>query len=148
MPEHQTKKKTSGLHSTQSSSKIPAIQEDGVQAVGEKSEPVSQIEDAENGLNENNEMVVKEIQLPKPPKDIMRTEPVLTRLIVETYEGGLDDDGFYEGDGVTHFHGGHWYKGKFKHGFMHGQGVYCWADGIMYAGEFADNRITGNGKDD
>lgn len=84
---------------------------------------------------------------PKPPYDAMRSEPVLTKLIVESYEGDLDENGFYEGEGMVHFVGGHWYKGTLKHNNMDGQGVYSWADGTMYAGEFSDNKISGKGTD-
>ncbi len=148
MPEHNTKKKGAALHSTPSSNKIPVIQEDNHSTVSqEKSETVNTIDEvSENALTEEEGTVVAEIETPKAPKDIMRTEPVLTRLIVDAYEGGLDENGFFEGDGIAHFVGGHWYKGNFKNGFMDGQGVYCWADGIMYAGEFTNNKITGNGK--
>ena len=149
MPEHTTKKRSGGLHSNTSINKIPAIQEDfnSSAANQEKSESaLGQVEDDDGvgGSNVEESIVRKEVT--NPLHDVMRSEPILTRLIVQTYEGGLDEDTFYEGEGIAHFVGGHWYKGNFKHGFMDGQGVYCWADGIMYAGEFTDNKIAGSGK--
>ena len=82
---------------------------------------------------------------PKPPYDAMRVEPVLTNLIIEKYEGDVDENGFLEGDACIYFVGGHWYKGPIKNRKMNGQGVYCWSDGTIYRGEFSDNAIAGNG---
>eukprot|EP00794_Sanderia_malayensis_P019213 gene19213-21137_t len=149
MPDHATKKKGATGHGTSSSNKIPHVDEGNkASAIHENSENVGpgqalNEESDEIAANEMQQVAIKEV--PKQPKDIMRSEPILTRLIVDGYEGEMDEEGFFESDGIAHFVGGHWYKGNFKHGFMDGKGVYCWADGIMYAGEFTCNKITGNG---
>ena len=79
------------------------------------------------------------------PFDAMRQEPVLTWLVVESYEGSTDENGFFDGEGFAKLKGDHWYKGNFKKGEMDGQGVYCWSDGTMYAGDFTGNKINGKG---
>ncbi|XP_062036836.1 radial spoke head 10 homolog B2-like [Lepus europaeus] len=65
-------------------------------------------------------------------------EPVLTRLIVESYEGEKVR-GLYEGEGFAVFQGGCTYHGTFSEGLMHGQGTYVWADGLKYEGDFVKN---------
>ncbi|XP_060029212.1 radial spoke head 10 homolog B isoform X1 [Erinaceus europaeus] len=65
-------------------------------------------------------------------------EPVLTRLIVERYEGEKIR-GLYEGTGFAAFLGGCTYRGVFSEGLMHGSGTYVWADGLKYEGEFVKN---------
>ena len=82
---------------------------------------------------------------PKPIYDAMRVEPVLTNLIVERYNGNVDENGFFEGDLTIYFVGGHWYKGPIKDRKMNGHGIYCWSDGTMYKGEFCNNTIAGSG---
>ena len=96
---------------------------------------------------ENSEKGIEEIpnRPPKPMYDAMRVEPVLTNLIVERYEGSVDENGFFEGDSTIFFVGGHWYKGLIKDKKMNGQGTYCWSDGTMYKGEFCNNTIAGSG---
>lgn len=89
----------------------------------------------------------KEDEVPKPPYDAMRVEPVLTKLIVEKHEGEVDEFGFFQGEASISFVGGHWYTGTIKDRKMNGQGVYCWADGTVFRGEFLENCITGNGND-
>ncbi|XP_013032531.3 radial spoke head 10 homolog B-like isoform X3 [Anser cygnoides] len=71
-------------------------------------------------------------------------EPVLTQLIVKSYEGEKVH-GLYEGEGVAYFEGGNMYKGMFSEGFMHGQGTYTWADGVKYEGTFVKNVQMFNG---
>ncbi|KAI6076468.1 Radial spoke head 10-like protein B2 isoform X4 [Aix galericulata] len=71
-------------------------------------------------------------------------EPVLTELIVKSYEGEKVH-GLYEGEGVAYFEGGNTYKGMFSEGFMHGQGTYTWADGVKYEGTFVKNVQMFNG---
>uniref|UniRef100_A0A493U349 Radial spoke head 10 homolog B n=1 Tax=Anas platyrhynchos platyrhynchos TaxID=8840 RepID=A0A493U349_ANAPP len=71
-------------------------------------------------------------------------EPVLTQLIVKSYEGEKVH-GLYEGEGVAYFEGGNTYKGMFSEGFMHGQGTYTWADGVKYEGTFVKNVQMFNG---
>ncbi|XP_004945158.1 radial spoke head 10 homolog B isoform X2 [Gallus gallus] len=65
-------------------------------------------------------------------------EPILTQLIVKSYEGDKVRR-LYEGEGVAFFEGGNIYKGMFSEGFMHGQGTYTWADGVKYEGTFVKN---------
>ncbi|XP_037671000.1 radial spoke head 10 homolog B isoform X4 [Choloepus didactylus] len=65
-------------------------------------------------------------------------EPVLTKLIVESYEGEKVR-GLYEGEGFAVFQGGCTYHGMFSEGLMHGQGTYIWADGLKYEGDFVKN---------
>uniref|UniRef100_A0A4X2LL12 Radial spoke head 10 homolog B n=1 Tax=Vombatus ursinus TaxID=29139 RepID=A0A4X2LL12_VOMUR len=65
-------------------------------------------------------------------------EPILTKLIVLSYEGEKVR-GLYEGEGVAHFEGGGEYRGMFSEGLMHGQGTYIWADGLKYEGDFVKN---------
>ena len=147
-PDHASKKKGGSSHHSTNNSK-----EDKHAKVKEKPEEDPAIrldadevqEDDVNSQEESNAIEEEVPEPPKPPYDAMRSEPVLTKLIVESYEGDLDENGFYEGEGMVHFVGGHWYKGTLKHNHMDGQGVYSWADGTMYAGEFSDNTITGKG---
>uniref|UniRef100_A0A8C7AMY5 Radial spoke head 10 homolog B n=1 Tax=Neovison vison TaxID=452646 RepID=A0A8C7AMY5_NEOVI len=65
-------------------------------------------------------------------------EPILTKIIVERYEGEKVR-GLYEGEGFAVFQGGCTYHGMFSEGLMHGQGTYVWADGLKYEGEFVKN---------
>ncbi|XP_035299042.1 radial spoke head 10 homolog B isoform X2 [Cricetulus griseus] len=65
-------------------------------------------------------------------------EPILTKLIVESYEGETVR-GLYEGEGFAIFQGGSTYHGMFSEGLMHGQGTYIWADGLKYEGDFVKN---------
>ncbi|XP_054549658.1 radial spoke head 10 homolog B isoform X2 [Talpa occidentalis] len=66
-------------------------------------------------------------------------EPVLTKLIVESYEGAKVR-GLYEGEGFAIFRGGCTYRGMFSEGLMHGQGTYVWADGLKYEGSIYYNQ--------
>lgn len=83
-----------------------------------------------------------------PPKDPspepIYDEPVLSELIIETFEGDKTR-GMYEGEGYALFTGGHTYKGQFCEGLMHGHGQYTWSDGVVYQGEFFQNQVTGKG---
>ncbi|XP_059933728.1 radial spoke head 10 homolog B isoform X3 [Mesoplodon densirostris] len=65
-------------------------------------------------------------------------EPILTKLIVESYEGEKVR-GLYEGEGFAIFQGGCTYHGTFSEGLMHGRGTYVWADGLKYEGDFVKN---------
>nr|XP_045000261.1 radial spoke head 10 homolog B [Jaculus jaculus] len=71
-------------------------------------------------------------------------EPILTKLIVESYEGEKAH-GLYEGEGVAVFQGGNTYHGMFSEGLMHGQGTYIWTDGLKYEGDFVKNIPTNHG---
>nr|XP_048292745.1 radial spoke head 10 homolog B isoform X2 [Myodes glareolus] len=66
-------------------------------------------------------------------------EPILTKLIVESYEGEKIR-GLYEGEGFAVFQGGNTYHGMFSEGLMHGQGTYIWADGLKYEGSIYYNQ--------
>ncbi|XP_072415913.1 radial spoke head 10 homolog B isoform X2 [Chiloscyllium punctatum] len=71
-------------------------------------------------------------------------EPILTKLIIESYEGETIR-GLYEGVGTAHFQGGHVYQGMFSEGLMHGRGTYTWKNGTKYEGDFSMNTPTGHG---
>ncbi|XP_055984475.1 radial spoke head 10 homolog B-like [Sorex fumeus] len=71
-------------------------------------------------------------------------EPILTKLIVESYEGEKVR-GLYEGEGFAVFQGGCTYRGMFSEGLMHGSGTYVWADGLKYEGEFVKNMPMNHG---
>ncbi|XP_075421174.1 radial spoke head 10 homolog B-like [Tenrec ecaudatus] len=74
-----------------------------------------------------------------PKEDTLHyEEPVLTKLIVESYEGEKVR-GLFEGEGFAVFQGGCTYHGMFSEGLMHGQGTYIWADGLKYEGDFVKN---------
>ncbi|NXV79451.1 R10B2 protein, partial [Atlantisia rogersi] len=75
-----------------------------------------------------------------PVQDIPQCyeEPLLTQVIVKSYEGEKVH-GLYEGEGFACFEGGNTYKGMFSEGLMHGQGTYTWADGVKYEGTFVKN---------
>ncbi|KAM6121567.1 radial spoke head 10 homolog B [Phoenicopterus ruber ruber] len=81
----------------------------------------------------------EEIEEP-PVEDVPQyyNEPVLTQVIVKSYEGEKVH-GLYEGEGFAYFEGGNTYKGMFSEGLMHGQGTYTWADGVKYEGTFVKN---------
>ncbi|XP_032315926.1 radial spoke head 10 homolog B isoform X2 [Camelus ferus] len=71
-------------------------------------------------------------------------EPTLTKLMVESYEGGKVH-GRYEGEGFAVFQGGGTYHGMFSEGLLHGQGTYVWADGLKYEGDFVKNLPMNHG---
>ncbi|XP_052628614.1 radial spoke head 10 homolog B-like isoform X4 [Harpia harpyja] len=72
-------------------------------------------------------------------------EPILTQVIVKSYEGEKVH-GLYEGEGFAYFEGGNTYKGMFSEGLMHGQGTYTWTDGVKYEGIFVKNVQMFNGR--
>ncbi|XP_029140841.1 radial spoke head 10 homolog B [Protobothrops mucrosquamatus] len=80
----------------------------------------------------------KDLELPLVPEPIEYEEPILTQLIVESYEGEKIR-GLYEGEGTAYFQGGNIYKGMFSEGLMHGRGTYTWTDGVQYEGNFVKN---------
>ncbi|KAM3826821.1 radial spoke head 10 homolog B [Vipera latastei] len=77
-------------------------------------------------------------EIPLAPEPIEYEEPILTQLIVESYEGEKIR-GLYEGEGTAYFQGGNIYKGMFSEGLMHGRGTYTWNDGVQYEGNFVKN---------
>ncbi|XP_009580721.1 PREDICTED: radial spoke head 10 homolog B-like [Fulmarus glacialis] len=88
----------------------------------------------------------EEVEEP-PVQDVPQyyEEPVLTQVIVKSYEGEKVH-GLYEGEGFAYFEGGNTYKGMFSEGLMHGQGTYTWADGVKYEGTFVKNVQMLNGR--
>ncbi|XP_054511466.2 radial spoke head 10 homolog B2 isoform X16 [Pan troglodytes] len=90
-------------------------------------------------------MQLNEVKPKKDPQNIQQNEDatqyeesILTKLIVESYEGEKVR-GLYEGEGFAAFQGGCTYRGMFSEGLMHGQGTYIWADGLKYEGNFVKN---------
>ncbi|KAM6156422.1 radial spoke head 10 homolog B [Erethizon dorsatum] len=88
---------------------------------------------------------VQPLEIPPEPQTVQEDEdttqyeePILTKLIVERYEGEKVC-GLYEGEGFAVFQGGSIYHGLFSEGLMHGQGTYIWADGLKYEGDFVKN---------
>lgn len=83
--------------------------------------------------------------LPLTPVDVMKSEPSLLSIIVETYKGDIDQDGFYHGQGVAILKGGLTYNGCFERGKMHGEGTLTWPNGTIFTGTLCQNEITGKG---
>ncbi|XP_005397957.1 PREDICTED: radial spoke head 10 homolog B isoform X1 [Chinchilla lanigera] len=90
-------------------------------------------------------VAIEPMEIPLEPPHIQEDEdtaeyeePILTKLIVERYEGEKVC-GMYEGEGFAVFQGGGTYHGLFSEGLMHGQGTYIWADGLKYEGDFVKN---------
>lgn len=71
-------------------------------------------------------------------------EPILTKLIVESYEGEKIR-GLYEGEGFAVFQGGNTYHGDFVKNIPMNHGVYTWPDGSMYEGEVINGVRNGFG---
>ncbi|XP_063090217.1 radial spoke head 10 homolog B isoform X1 [Cavia porcellus] len=96
-------------------------------------------------------VAVQPLEVPIEPEMIQEDEdttqyeePILTKLIVERYEGEKVC-GLYEGEGFAVFQGGSTYHGLFSEGLMHGQGTYIWADGLKYEGDFVKNMPMNHG---
>ena len=85
---------------------------------------------------------------PPPPVDVMKKEPILLPLIIDSYTGDLDEDGFYHGNGCAILKGGIKYNGSFTHGKMDGQGTLIWPNGTIFSGDITLNSITGKGCQD
>ncbi|XP_021042888.1 radial spoke head 10 homolog B [Mus pahari] len=83
-------------------------------------------------------------QVEQSEEETQYEEPILTKLIVESYEGEKVR-GLYEGKGFAVFQGGNTYHGMFSEGLMHGQGTYIWADGLKYEGDFVKNMLMNHG---
>ncbi|XP_035195574.1 radial spoke head 10 homolog B2-like isoform X2 [Oxyura jamaicensis] len=71
-------------------------------------------------------------------------EPVLTQLIVKSYEGEKVH-GLYEGEGVAYFEGGNMYKGTFVKNVQMFNGCYTWNDGSYYEGSIENGLRHGFG---
>ncbi|XP_035138678.1 radial spoke head 10 homolog B isoform X5 [Callithrix jacchus] len=91
-------------------------------------------------------MQLNEMKPKKDPPNVQQNEDatqyeesILTKLIVESYEGEKVR-GLYEGEGFAAFQGGCTYRGMFSEGLMHGQGTYIWADGLKYEGTIYYNQ--------
>ena len=50
------------------------------------------------------------------PRGLNVAEPALLSLLVERYEGTVNESGLFEGQGTAHYHGGHSYTGDFVAG--------------------------------
>ena len=83
---------------------------------------------------------------PAPPVDIMKNEPVLLPIVVETFTGDLDENGFYHGQGAAILKGGLKYNGSFNRGKMHGEGTLVWPNRTTFTGSLNQNEITGKGR--
>ena len=97
-----------------------------------------------NGINEN-VLVEEEPKIVEPPVDVMKNEPVLTSLIVKSYIGQTNENGFFHGEGTAYLKGDMVYEGSFKNGKMHGEGVFTWPNGTNFTGQFIENEIFGRG---
>ncbi|XP_014806886.1 PREDICTED: radial spoke head 10 homolog B2-like isoform X1 [Calidris pugnax] len=86
----------------------------------------------------------EKVEEPPVPDVPQYKEPLLTEVIVKSYEGEKVN-GLYEGEGFAYFEGGNTYKGMFSDGLMHGHGTYTWADGVKYEGTFVKNVQMFNG---
>ena len=87
-------------------------------------------------------------ELPGLRQTIHPANPVLSKVVIETYEGERDERGRYVGVGRATFKFGHTYEGQFADGWMHGEGVFRWADGTVFQGTFVRNTIEGRGRYD
>ena len=83
---------------------------------------------------------------PSPPIDVMKNEPILLPIIVDTYSGDVDENGFYHGHGVSILKGGLTYNGSFERGKMHGEGTLTWPNGTTFTGTLYQNEISGKGE--
>ncbi|KAM6155830.1 radial spoke head 10 homolog B [Rhynchocyon petersi] len=137
------KKGDKSARSSSSTSENPELsKQDGSVARQEVSpSPAPQVETQPSELNPRKESK-NEGQLRE--ETTQYEEPVLTKFIVESYEGEKVR-GLYEGEGSAAFQGGGVYHGMFSEGFMHGHGVYIWADGLKYEGHFVKNIPTNRG---
>nr|KAF6447674.1 hypothetical protein HJG63_012058 [Rousettus aegyptiacus] len=86
-------------------------------------------------------------------------EPILTKLIVESYEGEKVR-GLYEGEGFAIFQGGctyrgsiyynqegtSWYEGDWVYNIKKGWGIRCYKSGNIYEGQWEDNGRHGEGR--
>lgn len=99
-----------------------------------------------NEVFRSNSEICKQEPVSSPEEAVQITyeEPVLTSIIVESYEGEKEK-GLFEGYGKAIYKGGCVYEGEFHLGIMHGKGTYVWPNGIVYEGDFNNNEITGYG---
>nr|XP_054511461.1 radial spoke head 10 homolog B isoform X16 [Pan troglodytes] len=96
-------------------------------------------------------MQLNEVKPKKDPQNIQQNEDatqyeesILTKLIVESYEGEKVR-GLYEGEGFAAFQGGCTYRGNFVKNVPMNHGVYTWPDGSMYEGEVVNGMRNGFG---
>ncbi|KAM6320492.1 radial spoke head 10 homolog B [Podargus strigoides] len=115
----------------------------------------TKLSDLQTSVNEEEETRANPVIPDKEPEEVEEPpvqdtpqyyeEPVVTQVIVKSYEGEKVH-GLYEGEGFAYFEGGNTYKGMFSEGLMHGQGTYTWADGVKYEGTFVKNVQMSNGR--
>ena len=74
------------------------------------------------------------------------SNPVLQKVIIQSYEGERDEQNRPVGTGRAIFLHGHTYEGSFSEGWMHGDGTFRWSDGTVYVGTFVRNTIEGTGR--
>lgn len=78
---------------------------------------------------------------------MLNTLATLSPIIVQDYNGQIDEQGCFAGESEATFFSGNTYSGSFANGQMEGHGVYTWAkDGTTFSGDFFRNRITGRGE--
>jgi len=78
-------------------------------------------------------------------KMIFPCEKAVAHTIVQTYEGKLDLEGRYSGQGKATLVNGATYDGEWENGLMHGKGLYKWPSGVSYKGPFVMGKMLGKG---
>nr|XP_012614279.1 radial spoke head 10 homolog B isoform X1 [Microcebus murinus]XP_012614280.1 radial spoke head 10 homolog B isoform X1 [Microcebus murinus]XP_012614281.1 radial spoke head 10 homolog B isoform X1 [Microcebus murinus]XP_012614282.1 radial spoke head 10 homolog B isoform X1 [Microcebus murinus] len=131
------KKVDKSARSPSSLSDYPEFSKQDGSAARQEMSPVG-VPPLETQLNETEPHKEPEIIEEEEDATQQYEEPILTKLIVESYEGEKVR-GLYEGEGFAIFQGGSTYHGMFSEGLMHGQGTYIWANGLKYEGEFVKN---------
>jgi hypothetical protein len=72
-------------------------------------------------------------------------EPVLTQIVVASYEGDLSESGKYDGVGYAVMDNECIYEGFFKNGLFHGKGRFTWTDNVAFEGDFEYGQMIGKG---
>lgn len=74
-------------------------------------------------------------------------EPLLSQLIIVTYEGGKSKEtGLYEGNGLAIMDNKCQYQGSFSKGMFHGKGKFTWENKVEFEGDFVAGEMQGAGK--
>ena len=69
-------------------------------------------------------------------------EPVLTELIVVSYDGDLSESGKYDGIGTATMDNDCIYEGNFQNGLFHGTGRFTWPNEVYYEGGFEFGQVV------